>query len=304
MSPMNPIDDADKRPPFVKVANSIRAAILTSEFEPGDRLPSGQELADFFGVARMTVHQAIRTLRDEGFVTSRAGSGVFVRDRPEVSQDGEASVHELTGTAAFLHEMGYLKKLPRTGWFLTGVKYPETIAEHSFRTAIVGIVLASLEGADVGRTAAICLMHDSPETRTGDIPSLGRPYVSTAKPEAVSNHQTAAMPDEVAATVQQLVHEYEATESIESRLAHDADKIEMLLQAREYRAESQHNTAEWEQSATATLQTAAAKHLAEAITATDPEKWWSAFPKTYSELRKASRGKHDIRVRRPRVPEA
>lgn len=199
--------------------------------------------------------------------------------------------------------MGYLKRLPRTGWFLTGVQYPETIAEHSFRTAIVGVILASLEGADVGRTAALCLLHDSPESRTGDIPSLGRPYVSTAKPEAVSSHQTATMPDEVATTVKQLVHEYEANDTVEAQLAHDADKIETLLQAREYKAQGQYNTQSWEESSTATLRTNAAKRLGDAISSTDPEQWWSAFPRTYSELRKASRGKHDARPRRPRVPE-
>src|SRR5687767_7287477 len=79
---MQPIDAADKRPPFKKIANSIRAAILTGEFEPGAQLPPGRELAEFFGVAPMTVHQAVRILRDEGFVTSRAGSGVFVSKQP------------------------------------------------------------------------------------------------------------------------------------------------------------------------------------------------------------------------------
>ena len=54
-----PIDAADKRPPFKKIANSIRAAILTGEFEPGEQLPPGRELAEFFGVAPMTIQQAV-----------------------------------------------------------------------------------------------------------------------------------------------------------------------------------------------------------------------------------------------------
>jgi len=78
---------------------------------------------------------------------------------------------------------------------MAGVDRPESVAEHSFRTAVVGTILAALAGADAGRTALLCLLHDSPETRIGDIPSVGRAYVSTAKPEAVSQQQTATMPD-------------------------------------------------------------------------------------------------------------
>ncbi|WP_182874314.1 GntR family transcriptional regulator [Microbispora sp. H10670] len=77
------LDPDDPRPPYKQVANALRAAILTKTFEPGEKLPSGTELAATYGVARMTVQQAIRLLRDEGLVVSRQGSGVFVRERTE-----------------------------------------------------------------------------------------------------------------------------------------------------------------------------------------------------------------------------
>jgi 5'-deoxynucleotidase YfbR-like HD superfamily hydrolase len=63
---------------------------------------------------------------------------------------------------------------------LAGIADPESVAEHSLRVAIVGIALAALEGADVGRTAALFVAHDAPETRTGDIPAVRRAYVTTA----------------------------------------------------------------------------------------------------------------------------
>jgi putative hydrolases of HD superfamily len=300
---MQPIDAADKRPPFKKIANSIRAAILTGEFEPGQQLPPGRELAEFFGVAPMTVHQAIRTLRDEGFVTSRAGSGVFVSKQPAAPENDHRE-HPLSGLGDFLHEMGQLKRLPRAGWQFAGVPDPESVAEHSFRVAIVGIALATLEGADVGRTAALCILHDSPESRTGDIPAVGRAYVTTASPEAVSVHQTSGMPDTLAAVFQELVHAYEAEDSIESRLAHDADKIETLLQAREYETLGSHDTEQWQDSSTAALRTDAAKELADAILATTPTTWWSAFARSYSELRKQTRGTRDARPRTSKTPGA
>ncbi len=201
MSGMQPIDPAEKRQPNVQIAASIRAAILTGELEPGSQLPPGHELAKFFGVSRMTVQTAIRTLRDEGFVRSRTGSGVYVRDQASLPVPTEKD-HPLAGVATFLFEMGHLKQLPRSGWLLLGIPQPETVAEHSFRVGVVGITLAALEGADVGRTAALCLMHDSHETRIGDVPSVGRAYVTTAVPEAVSAHQTSAMPDTAAKVIQ------------------------------------------------------------------------------------------------------
>src|SRR6202022_574957 len=138
MNSMLPIDPNEERPQFVKVANSIRAAILTGEFKPGDRLPSREELTKFFGVARMTMQQSIRVLRDEGFVVSQAGSGVFVRERPTLQSDGTEK--QLAGAVTFLHEIGFLKRLPRTGWLMVGVERPESVAEHSFRAAIIGII--------------------------------------------------------------------------------------------------------------------------------------------------------------------
>jgi DNA-binding transcriptional regulator YhcF (GntR family) len=77
------LDPDDPRPPYQQVANALRAAILTRKFQPGDKLPSGPELAERFKVARMTVQQAIRLLREEGLVVSRQGSGVFVRERTQ-----------------------------------------------------------------------------------------------------------------------------------------------------------------------------------------------------------------------------
>src|SRR5215469_16987757 len=75
------LDPDDPRPPYQQVANALRAAILTRKFAPGEKLPSGNELAQHYGVARMTVQQAMRLLRDEGLIVSRQGSGIYVRER-------------------------------------------------------------------------------------------------------------------------------------------------------------------------------------------------------------------------------
>jgi 5'-deoxynucleotidase YfbR-like HD superfamily hydrolase/biotin operon repressor len=286
---MQPIDLDDKRPRHVQIAASIRAAILTGELAPGEQLPSGDELAQFFGVSRLTVTSAIRTLRSEGFVRSRAGSGVYVRDlASQPTANGQE--HPLAGTAAFLHEMGHLKNLPRSGWLLLGIPQPESVAEHSFRVCITGITLAAMEDADIGRTAALCILHDAHETRIGDVPSVGRAYITTAIPEAVTAHQTSAMPNQAATAVQELVAEYETNKTLEAQLAHDADKIETLLQAVEYGAQG-HDTEAWRETSVAALRTDAGRLLAQAINTSSPHAWWSAFAASYHELRASTRGR-------------
>ena len=279
---MQPISRTDKRRPNVQIAASIRAAILSGELEPGAQLPPGHELATFFGVSRMTVHTAVRTLREEGFVTSRTGSGVYVRDQPSLPPPGQQD-HALSGVAAFLFEMGHLKRLARAGWGLLGIPQPETVAEHSFRAGAVGIALAALEGADLGRTAALCILHDSHQTRNGDALSIASAYVTTAAPAAVTAHQTSAMPSAVASIFQDLVAEYEAGQTLESQLARDADQIETLLQAAEYRAQG-HDTQAWRDAATAALRTGAARQLAQAIGTANPHSWWTAFVTSYRQL--------------------
>ena len=68
----------------------------------------------------------------------------------------------------FLFEVGMLKKTPRTGYQFLG-SGGESVADHSFRTAIIGFLLADRdERADRNWVVLMCLFHDLPEARTGD----------------------------------------------------------------------------------------------------------------------------------------
>ena len=140
----------------------------------------------------------------------------------------------------------------------------------------MGIALAALEGADVARTAALCILHDAHQTRNGDVFSVARAYVTTAMSTAVTAHQTSAMPSAVARIFQDLVAEYEAGQTLESQLARDADEIETLLQAAEYRAQG-HDTQAWHEHSTSALRTGSARQLAQAIGSANPHSWWSTF---------------------------
>lgn len=70
----------DERPPSHKVAADLRARIMAGRLKPGAQLPSTAQLAAQYKTAPTTIQNAVRMLKAEGFVTSRAGAGVYVRD--------------------------------------------------------------------------------------------------------------------------------------------------------------------------------------------------------------------------------
>ncbi|WKK25773.1 HD domain-containing protein [Streptomyces olivoreticuli] len=181
------------------------------------------------------------------------------------------------GSVGYVMEMGALKRAKRSGWWIAGVKDPETIAEHSFRTAIIGSVLAMMEGADPAKVALLCTFHDTQETRVGDIPWIGRRYLTAAKNEDVTADQVADAHPAVAAGIQAVVEEYEHGESPEVLIAHDADKLECMIQGLEYLEQGYSNAQEWVASTRAKLKTPSAIALADAAQGMSSIEWQRTY---------------------------
>lgn len=180
---------------------------------------------------------------------------------------------EMERLTGFLYEMGLLKRYKRTGWLVAGVNAPESVADHSFRTAVIASVLAVLEGANPERAALLALFHDTQETRLTDVPHLGRAYLTKAPNEQVTEDQTRGVPAPVAAMIGSAVAEFEAQDSLEARCARDADKLECLVQAIEYGDHGNRNTHHWVASALPELRTGSAKRLAEEAQRTNSLDW-------------------------------
>ncbi|MEV5509070.1 HD domain-containing protein [Streptomyces orinoci] len=181
------------------------------------------------------------------------------------------------GSVSYLMEMGALKRAKRSGWWIAGVKDPETIAEHSFRTAVIGSVLAMMEGVDPAKVALLCTFHDTQETRVGDIPWIGRRYLKPAKNEQVTADQLAEAHPAVAAGIQAIVEEYENGDSPEVVIAHDADKLECMIQGLEYLEQGYANAQEWVDSTRAKLKTPSAIALADAAQGMSSIEWQRVY---------------------------
>lgn len=183
---------------------------------------------------------------------------------------------DLSAVASFLYEAGTLKRARRTGWWMAGVRDPESVAEHSWRTSLIASIVAKLEGADPARAALLAVWHDSQETRTGDVSHLGKKYAPSADQGAVTAEQTAGMPEPLAETLRELVAEYEARESPEAICARDADKLECLLQGIEYKAQGYASAQRWIDNSRCRLVTEAARRLADELLEQGPLDWLRA----------------------------
>lgn len=175
--------------------------------------------------------------------------------------------------AGLLYEIGLLKRYRRTGWLVAGVRDPESIADHSFRTAIIASVITALEGGNPERAAFMSLFHDTQETRVTDIPYLAKPYLKAAQNEDVTADQVRGLPEPVAEMVSGAVGEYEEKTSLEAVCARDADKLECLIQAIEYREQGHQNVQPWIDSSLAALKTPSAKRLADEALSTGSLEW-------------------------------
>ncbi|MEU9399256.1 HD domain-containing protein [Streptomyces sp. NPDC048242] len=180
---------------------------------------------------------------------------------------------QLAAVANFLYEAGTLKNTARTGWWMAGVKAPESVADHSWRTSLIATIIATLEGADPARTAFLATWHDSQETRTGDVNYLGRKYAPQADPGAVTADQVAGMPDVLASTIRDLVAEYEAKETPEALCARDADKLECMIQGLEYKAQGYANAQRWIDNSRGRIVTKSGQELADAVLGADSLEW-------------------------------
>ena len=68
-------------------ARKLLTMIQEKGYTAGDKLPTEAELAEFLGVGRNTVREALRILMSRNIITIRQGSGTFISDKNGVADD-------------------------------------------------------------------------------------------------------------------------------------------------------------------------------------------------------------------------
>ncbi|SPD76158.1 HD domain protein [uncultured Desulfobacterium sp.] len=171
----------------------------------------------------------------------------------------------------FLFEVGMLKKTPRTGYQFLG-SGGESVADHSFRTAVIGYALASrLPNADRMKVVLMCLFHDFPEARTGDHNYVNKKYVTADEKRALRD-QLKDLP--FAREVIRLADEFNEDKTLEAQLARDADQLDLILELKEQLDFGNPNAKDWLNFALERLVMEDAKEMAGEIMETDCTSWW------------------------------
>ncbi len=140
----------------------------------------------------------------------------------------------MNSTIDFLLNAGKLKKVKRAGWVLRNVPDAESVAEHSFRTALICMMMGNNVNRE--RCIKIALIHDLAEALVGDItPVDGVPKEEKHRREAEAFDKILKSMD--INEIRTLWNEYEENKTKEAELVHSSDKLELALQAYEYEKE-------------------------------------------------------------------
>lgn len=139
----------------------------------------------------------------------------------------------------FFKTAARLKRVQRQGWVdRLSLPRAESVADHSYSMAVMGMVVSELEGADPARTLKMILLHDLAESGVGDLtPGMVGPDEKRRLEDAEFEKILRELPGGMASEYRQIWQEYVKGVSAESRIVHQVDKLEMALQAAQYRTD-------------------------------------------------------------------
>ncbi|WP_193312971.1 GntR family transcriptional regulator [Georgenia subflava] len=146
------VTGTDRRSPVARwgqIARELRRRIEQRDLSPGQQLPSENDLAESFGVSRITVRQALASLAADGYVHRRHGAGTFVSDSFKVVQHDLAIAQpwreRLGGQAARSEELPSERRHEPPATLLTDLGVdPENVGSRHF------VRLQIVDGAPIG----------------------------------------------------------------------------------------------------------------------------------------------------------
>ncbi len=136
----------------------------------------------------------------------------------------------------FFYISANLKKILRQGWIdKLSINNPESVADHSFSMAIMGMIFSDLENYNTEKILKIILLHDLAESITGDM----TPKQISKKEKTILENNTMKkilnnLPELLQKQYSVLWDEYQLNNSEEAKIVHQLDRLEMALQAKIY----------------------------------------------------------------------
>lgn len=135
----------------------------------------------------------------------------------------------------FLYAAANLKNIPRHGWVdKMGIKSPESVADHTYMTAVMSMLLADSD-LDALKILQMSLLHDIAESKTGDmIPGQMTSQQKKKMENQAMSQMLETLPEPLQARCKKIWQEFQDGATKESAFVHQIDKLEMALQAKIY----------------------------------------------------------------------
>ena len=174
----------------------------------------------------------------------------------------------------FLYEIGAMRHIPRQWSRFLGIPFAN-LTEHHYRVIWIALAIAAQEGAtNTDKIMKMALVHDIPESRTGDVDYLARQYVDRHEDKGIADMLKDTSLEAEFVTLWQ---EYEKRDCIEAKIVKDADNLDIDLELAEQAAMGvtlgERFKPMREHVAATKLFTATAKKMYKTIEATDPHDW-------------------------------
>jgi len=172
-------------------------------------------------------------------------------------------------------EAGMLKRVPRSGWSVLGIKNAESVADHSFRCAVIGYALAHLENVAPYKVLLMTIFNDLHEARITDLHKMAQRYIDADMVEDKSYfEQISVLPKGMKSELSGARKEYKRQATKESIIARDADILECLIQAKEYLEQGFSGAVKFTKKAPRFLKTQSARKLWSLAKNMNLEDWW------------------------------
>ncbi|WP_316505123.1 HD domain-containing protein [Nitrosopumilus sp.] len=139
-------------------------------------------------------------------------------------------------TLKFFKTAANLKTVQRQGWVKKlSITNPESVADHSYSMALMSMVISDSEHYNSEKVLKMVLLHDLAESEIGDFTPK---QIKKERKDRIENNAfnkiIQTLPDSLKLQYLQIWKEYQQGSSIESKLVHQIDKLEMALQAKIY----------------------------------------------------------------------
>jgi len=136
----------------------------------------------------------------------------------------------------FFKTAANLKKISRQGWIdKLSLENPESVADHSYSMAVIGMVISDLQNYNSEKILKMILLHDLAESKIGDYTPKQLSKEKKNKLENNAFHEIIKnLPDLIKSQYLQIWQEYQENNSLEAKIVHQIDKLEMALQAKIY----------------------------------------------------------------------